>query len=223
MKERVHDMGGRAEFFGPLPPIDPDEKAFPHEWEGKAFALALLANRVSGANLHAFRHAIERVPEPEYLSGYYERWLASAEILLLDSGILAPGAVESRARQLSGADVEVPSAPEPHKPDMPAGGGGNLRSVEQPPAFAVGDAVRTRAEMRSPHTRLPSYARGKTGTVTALRPGHVFPDTAAYFIGEHPQHVYAVEFSSRELWGDEAEPATVTLDCFESYLTKKAE
>jgi nitrile hydratase subunit beta len=222
MKERVHDMGGRARFFGPLPPIDPGEKAFPHEWEGKAFALALLANRVSGANLHAFRHAIERVPEPEYLSGYYERWLASAEILLLDSGILAPGAVEARARRLRGEEVEDPATPEPHKPDMPSGGGGNLRAVEQPPAFAVGDTVRTRAEMRAPHTRLPSYARGKSGTVTALRPGHVFPDTAAYFIGEYPQHVYAVEFSSRELWGDDAERATVTLDCFESYL-KKAE
>jgi nitrile hydratase len=220
MKERVHDMGGRARFFGPLPPIDPDEKPFPHEWESKAFALALLANRVSGANLHAFRHAIERVPEPEYLSGYYERWLASAEILLLDSGILAPGAVEARARKLRGEDVEEPAVPDAHKPDMPTGGGGNLRTVEAPPVFAVGDTVTTRAEMRAPHTRLPAYARGKTGTVTALRPGHVLPDTTAYFISEFPQHVYTVEFSSRELWGEDAEPATVTLDCFENYLRK---
>jgi len=222
MKERVHDMGGRDRYAGPLPKIDPDEPAFPHEWEGHAFALALLANRVSGANLHAFRHAIERVPEPEYLSGYYERWLASAEILLLDSGVLAPGAVEARARKLRGEDVEEPPAPELHKPDMASGGGGNLRAVDAPPAFAVGDTVTTRAELRAPHTRLPSYARGKTGTVTALRPGHVLPDTAATFIGEHPQHVYTVEFTSRELWGDGAEPATVTLDLFESYL-KKAE
>ncbi|MGZ4567958.1 MAG: nitrile hydratase subunit beta [Blastococcus sp.] len=222
MKVRVHDMGGQDRFFGPLPPIDPDEKPFPHEWEGKAFALALLANRVSGANLHAFRHAIERVPEPEYLSGYYERWLASAEILLLDSGILAPGAVEARARRLRGEDVEEVAAPEAHKPDMPSGGGGNLRTVDQPPAFAVGDTVTTRAEMRAPHTRLPSYARGRTGTVTALRPAHVLPDTAAIFIGEYPQHVYSVQFTSRELWGDGAEAATVTLDLFESYL-KKAE
>jgi len=220
MKEQVHDMGGRVRFFGPLPPIDPDEKVFPHEREGRAFALALLANRVSGANLYAFRNAIERVPEPEYLSGYYERWLAGAEILLLDSGILAPGAVQARARRLRGEDVEEPPAPEPHKPDMPTGGGGNLRAVHDPPAFAVGDRVTTRAEIRAPHTRLPSYARGKTGTVTALRPAHAFPDTAAYFIGEYPQHVYSVEFSSDELWGDDAEPATVTLDCFETYLEK---
>ena len=222
MTERVHDMGGRDRFFGPLPPIDPDEKPFPHEWESKAFALALLANRVSGANLHAFRHAIERVPEPDYLAGYYERWLASAEILLLDSGVLAPGAVEARARRLRGDLTEEPAAPEAHKPDMPSGGGGNLRTVDQPPAFAVGDTVTTRAEMRAPHTRLPAYARGRTGRVTALRPDHVLPDTAAIFIGEFPQHAYSVEFTSRELWGESAEPATVTLDLFESYL-KKAE
>ena len=31
MKERVHDMGGQARFFGPLPAIDPGEPAFPHD------------------------------------------------------------------------------------------------------------------------------------------------------------------------------------------------
>jgi nitrile hydratase len=74
--------------------------------------------------------------------------------------------------------------------------------------------------MRAPHTRLPADARGRTGRVTALRPGAVLPDTAAHFIGEYPQHVYTVEFSARELWGEDAEPATVTLECFESYLKK---
>jgi len=48
---------------------------FAEPWEGKAFALGLLAIRAAGANLHAFRHAIERVPPAQYLSGYYGRWL----------------------------------------------------------------------------------------------------------------------------------------------------
>jgi nitrile hydratase len=218
--DRVHDMGGRTRFTGPLPPIDPDEPVFHAEWEGRAFALALLANRVAGANLHAFRHAIERVPEPEYLSGYYERWLASAEILLLDSGILAPGAVAARARRLAGADVPEPPVPEPHKPTMASGGPGNLRTVDRPPAFTVGDRVRTQAEAPAPHTRLPGYARGRTGTVTAVRPAQVLPDSAALFRGEDPQHVYAVEFATRDLWGEEAEPGTVTVDLYESYLER---
>ena len=72
----------------------------------------------------------------------------------------------------------------------------------------------------APHTRLPAYARGKRGTVVALRPAQVFPDTAAEFTGENPQHVYEVRFDSRELWGDDAEPAGVTVDLYESYLEK---
>jgi nitrile hydratase subunit beta len=214
----VHDMGGRDRFFGPLPPIDPDEPPFHEAWQGKAFALALLANRVAGTNLHAFRHAIERVPDPEYLSGYYERWLASAEILLLDSAILAPGAVEARARNLRGEDVEEPAVPEPDKPAMPSGGAGNLRSVDAAPAFAVGNRVRTATDVAATHTRLPGYARGKEGIVRAVRPAQVLPDTAAHFAGENPQHVYNVEFAARDLWGPEAEPATLTLDLYESYL-----
>jgi nitrile hydratase len=47
----------------------------------------------------------------------------------------------------------------------------------------------------------------------------VFPDTNAQAQGEHPQHVYAVRFEARELWGEGAEPGTcVHLDCFEPYL-----
>jgi nitrile hydratase len=218
--ERVHDMGGRTSRFGPLPSIDPDEPAFHEAWEARTFALALLANRVAGANLHAFRHAIERVPEEEYLSGYYQRWLASAELLLLDSGILAPGAVEARARRLQGEDVEEPPAPEPRKPTMAAGGPGNLRTVETPPALAVGDEVVASTEEPAPHTRLPSYVRGKRGTVTAVLPAQVFPDTACRFTGENPQHVYEVRFDSRELWGPNAEPASLSVDLFETYLEK---
>src|SRR3954471_5239756 len=148
---RVHDMGGQTRFSGPLPPIEAGEPVFDDPWEAKTFALALLANRVAGANLHAFRYALERVPEEEYLSGYYRRWLASAEILLLDSAILAPGAVEARARRLRGEDVDEPAVPQPDKPSMASGGAGNLRTVDAAPAFEVGEAVITRAEEPAPH------------------------------------------------------------------------
>jgi nitrile hydratase len=49
--------------------------------------------------------------------------------------------------------------------------------------------------------------------------GHVFPDSNAHFLGEAPQHLYAVRFSARELWGPEAAARdSVTLDLWESYL-----
>jgi nitrile hydratase len=41
----------------------------------------------------------------------------------------------------------------------------------------------------------------------------------ARFEGEAPQHLYTVRFEGRELWGDQAEPASqVCVDLFESYL-----
>jgi nitrile hydratase beta subunit len=216
----VHDMGGRSELFGPLQPLVKDEPAFREPWQGRAFALTLLANRAATAsNLHAFRHALERVPEKEYLADYYGRWLGSAEILLVDSGLLAPGAVEARAHRLRGADVQEPADPEPHKPTMETAGGGNLRTVEAEPRFGVGDRVRAVGQA-SGHTRLTGYVRGRTGTVSALRPAQVLPDSAAHFLGEAPEHVYGVEFGSRELWGDGAETFSLTIDLFESYLEK---
>ena len=84
--------------------------------------------------------------------------------------------------------------------------------------FAVGDRVRTVADVPQGHTRRTGYTRGRTGTVTALRPAQVLPDHAAHFVGEDPEHVYTVEFEARELWGADSESFTLSIDCFESYL-----
>jgi nitrile hydratase subunit beta len=209
-------MGGMQGFGRTMAPHAGPPFAEP--WEGKAFALGLLAIRASGTNLHAFRHAIERVPPAEYLSGYYARWLLGAQNLLTDSGIVSSEEVAARAARLCGREADEPPPAEPHKPAMASGGPGNLRSLEAPPAFAVGDTVRTRDLDPVGHTRLPRYVRRRTGTVTAIQPAQVFPDRAAHFLGEDPQHVYSVEFSSAELWGPGAEPFSLTIDLFEPYL-----
>ncbi len=79
--------------------------------------------------------------------------------------------------------------------------------------------MRTRNLNPATHTRLPRYARGKTGTVEAVRGCHVFPDTAAIGAGDDPQWLYAVVFPARELWGEAADPAiTVSIEAFEPYL-----
>jgi nitrile hydratase len=212
----IHDMGGMQGFGRTMPPNEGGPFAEP--WEGKAFALGLLAIRASGTNLHAFRHAINRVPPAEYLSGYYDRWLMGAQNLLADSGIVSDDEVAARAARLSGREAEEPPPPQPRKPEMTSGGPGNLRALDTPPAFAVGDSVRTRDLDPLGHTRLPRYVRRRTGTVAAILPAQVFPDTAAHFLGEDPQHVYAVEFASDELWGPGAEPFSLTIDLYEPYL-----
>lgn len=216
----IHDVGG-MQGFGHVQELT-GAGPFAEPWEGKAFAIGALSARIAGANLHAFRHAIERVPPAEYLAGYWNRWTMGAQIMMEDSGILTDEEVRARAARLRGEDVPEPPRPEPHKPQMASGGAGNLRQLDTPPAFAVGDRVRAADAHPSGHTRLPRYARGRVGAVTAVRPSAVFPDTAAHFEGENPQHCYSVEFDSRELWGPDAEQFTLSLDLFEPYLERLA-
>ncbi|MDF2977447.1 MAG: nitrile hydratase [Actinomycetospora sp.] len=216
--DSIADMGG-THGWGPAQ-VPTDEPPFAEPWEGRSFAITVLTmGRISGRNLDAFRHALGRLHPVDYLvDGYYGRWLNAAELMLTDSGILAPGAVDARARRNLGEDVTEPPFPEPDRPDYKPTAGGSLREVDRDPAFAVGDGVRTKDLHPEGPTKLPGYVRRRSGTVTAIRPPHVLPDTHAVFEGENPQHVYTVGFASTELWGPDAEPFTLHVDLFESYL-----
>jgi nitrile hydratase subunit beta len=214
----IADMGG-TEGWGPVRPPTPDEAVFPERWEARAFALTQLGRRAAGYNLDAFRHALERLDRAAYLhDGYYGRWLNGAELMLTESGLLAPGAIDARARNLRGEHVEEPTIPEPHVPDHAPTAEGSLRTVDAVHRFAVGDVVRARSVTPAGHTRLPRYVRGHTGVVEMLQPAALLPDTHAHFQGENPQHVYSVRFESRELWGADAEPFALTVEMFDSYL-----
>jgi nitrile hydratase subunit beta len=186
----VHDLGG-APGWGELHPPRPDETPFSEDWERRAFALALLSMRVSGTNLDAFRYSMSRLDRSAYFDeGYYGRWLNGAENLLLDSAIIAPGAVDARARTLRGEAVEEPAVPEPRRPDYTPSAAGSIRTIDTPPAFAVGDRVRVRDDLHPPgHTRLVGYVRGHEGVVDIVQPAQVLPDTHAHFLGENPQYV----------------------------------
>jgi nitrile hydratase subunit beta len=218
--DSVADMGG-TEGWGSVSAPAKDEPVFAEPWEGRAFALTLLTmGRVSGQNLDAFRRALGQLDREAYLEdGYYGRWLNAAELMLTESAILAPGAVDARARKLRGEDVEEPPAPEEHKkPDYAPTAAGSLREVDVPAAFAVGDAVRAKDVEPAGFTRLPRYIRGHRGVVEMVQPAHLLPDTHAHFQGENAQHVYSVRFDSHELWGEDAEPFGLTIELYESYL-----
>ncbi len=211
--DTIADMGG-MQGFGPVELTPPDDPPFHEEWERRAFAMALLSMRVSGTNLDVFRHALNRQHPIDYLlDGYYGRWLKCAENLLTDSAIIAPGAVEARARKLAGEEgVEEPPAPEPNKPDYAPTGPGSIRKVDTPPKFSVGDRVQVEGPApQGPHPAGPLRAR-RAGVVTMLQPAQVLPDTHAHFLGENAQHVYNVAFDSHELWGAEAESFEVRMD-----------
>jgi len=207
--------------WGKVAVIDPEEAVFPEHWHGRAFAMGAMSMGLSGTNLDAFRHGLERLHPSEYLSdGYYGRWMKCAELLLVDSGVIPAGAVDAKARQIAGESVPTPDAVEENKPEYERGGGGSLREIDDEPRFTVGDRIVASSARVTGHTRLPAYVRGHSGTVVARRPAAVLPDMTAHFTGESPQHVYTVEFSSEELWGADAEPASLRIDLFESYMEK---
>ena len=213
----IADMGG-MQCWGPVKRPG-DEPAFGERWEGRAFALGLLSMRTSGTNLDSFRHALERQSPMNYIAdGYYGRWCHAAETLLVDSSIIAPCAVEARARNLRGENVEEPAWPEPNKPDYAPTAAGSLREVTEPPAFAVGDRVRAKDIHPTKHTRLTRYVRGREGVIERIQPSALLPDTHATFEGENAQHLYSVRFDSHELWGPDAEDFTLNIDLCESHL-----
>ena len=142
--------------------------------------------RISGRNLDAFRHALGRLDRGDYLEdGYFGRWLNAAELMLTDSAILAPGAVDARVRANQGEQVEQPPAPgQDAKPDYKPTAAGSLRPVDEPPRFAVGDRVRVADEDRPGHTQRVGYLRGRTGTVAGCYLRHTLglagTETLAY-------------------------------------------
>src|ERR1700754_2046337 len=219
----IADMGG-TNGWGSVHPPPRNEPVFAESWQGRAFALTLLSiGRLSGRNIDAFRHALERLDRHAYLDdGYFGRWLNAAELMLTESAILAPDSVEARVHNLRGEQVKEPPIPEPNKPDYTPSGPGSLRTGDTPPAFAVGQRVCAKNISPEGHTRLPRYVRGHVGVVESVQPAWVLPDTNAHFQGENPQYVYTVGFDSRELWGADAEPFTLTIEMFESYLENVA-
>ncbi|MFT0171420.1 SH3-like domain-containing protein [Paraburkholderia mimosarum] len=106
-------------------------------------------------------------------------------------------------------------------PTVVATGASARRDVEVSANFSAGDIVRVKNINPVTHTRLPRYTRGRIGTVELDQGVFPTPETSAHGKGEHPQHVYNVSFSARELWGDEASPRDkVYVDLWDDHLEK---
>jgi nitrile hydratase len=212
----VHDMGGEHG-MGPIQ-YEKDEPVFHAAWEGRLYAM----NRVMGAwrkwNLDASRHQIELLPPANYFRmSYYERWVESLIERIVKGGLATRAEIES-GNAAPGSSKATP-------PVTTANVATALirvsarRPVEVSPRFQVGQHVRARNINPIGHTRLPRYARAKSGTIDRDHGVFLFPDTNAHYLGEKPQHVYSVRFSARELWGDQAKPQdAVYIDMWDDYL-----
>lgn len=218
----IHDLGGK-EGFGAIE-YEANEPYFHARWEARVFGMYL--QRLGGAsNIDRRRHAVERIDPRAYLDhGYYGRWLGAMETLLVEGGVLDVASIDARARALGAQPDDLVAARPSPTPDVVAYVAEQEtgdRPLARPPRFRIGDRVRTCSHGVPGHTRLPAYARGRTGTVVLHHDGWVFPDSNAHGRGEDPQHLYTVAFDGEELWGSGAErDVSVRLDLFEPYLVE---
>jgi nitrile hydratase len=205
----VHDMGG-LDGFGPVQ-REANEPVFHAEWERRMFGIAATVPFTVPFGDDDLRREVERIAPVTYLtSPYYALWLRAISKILAEQGVLAPGKFVAVDPPLS-ADRVASVIAGGVETRMPAAG--------IAAGFRIGDAVRALNMHPTGHTRLPRYARGKSGIVTRDHGVFAFADSKARGDGPAPQHLYTVAFTARALWGDEASATDkVYLDLWESYL-----
>jgi nitrile hydratase subunit beta len=213
----VHDMGG-MDGLGPIE-CERDEPVFHEAWEGRVYALSRAARAFGKWSLDADRHAVELLSPLDYFGmSYYERWFARLIKDVLKYGLVTKEEIET-GRPAPGAQKSSPALTTAMSSKFLSRGLPSSHDPAIQPRFAVGDRVRARNIQPAGHTRLPRYARGKTGTISRDHGVYHFPDTVAHGLGEKRQHVYSVLFGARELWGDTASARDhIHIDMWDDYL-----
>jgi nitrile hydratase len=216
----VHDMGGMHGFGHAVQPGD--EAPYHQRWEPRVFAIQMLVGLErlgAGPGGRAVREEME--PARYLAASYYERWLYSAEQLLLRKGTIAPGDVDAMIERLAAGEA-VPVHRDAAMAERIVAGLRSVHPMKPAPAntrFGCGERVRVKRMHPARHTRCPRYVRGAAGIVEHVRGADRLPDRAVYGEKITPEAVYSVAFASEELWGRSEEPAwTVSLDLWESYL-----
>ena len=214
-----HDMGG-MQCYGAVDP-EKNEPIFHADWEKRALAVTVGMGFAGQWNLDISRHAREKLAPEFYLSkSYYQIWIAGLENLMLERGMVTREELESGKMHETALPVKrVLSAEE--MPDALAAGGPVERETQTEALYEVGASVRTLNINPRGHTRLPRYARGAVGTVSAVHGCHVFPDSNARGEGECPEWLYSVAFEATALFGKDAEEGCeVLIDCWEPYIER---
>jgi nitrile hydratase len=195
-----------------------NEPVFHAPWEGRVYAMDRALSAFHRWNIDAWRHHIETLPPADYLRmSYYEKWLAAMERRVIQYGFVTTEELES-GKAAPNSTKAAPAL----TVDMARSYARNIPSAKDPspaPLFQTGQRVRARNIHPAGHTRLPRYARGKTGQIIRDHGVYAFPDTSAQSGDDRRQHLYSVRFTARELWGEAASPRDfVHLDMWDDYL-----
>lgn len=191
--------------FGPIAP-EANEPLFHAPWERRALAVSLAMGATRQWNIDMSRHAREKIPPAQYWSlGYYEIWMEGLKQLLAERGLL-----DSASKKLSVLEAS-------NVAPVLAKGSPYIRNAATEPLFRIGDRAEVRNLHSEGHTRLPGYLRGATGEIIRYHKAHVFPDANAHGAGENPQHLYALRFKARDVFGVNNDDE-LQADLFEPYL-----
>ena len=93
--KKIHDMGGSSEEFGPIERSDHQIE----DWERLADAVNHVLNAKGHKTTDEMRRAIESLDGYREM-GYYERWAAAAELLVVEKGLLTKEEIDARAAEL---------------------------------------------------------------------------------------------------------------------------
>lgn len=212
----IADMGG-MHGFGTLDPLDVG-MPFYDDLEKRILGMTFATLGAGLFNVDEIRRVTERIEPNRYLTmRYFERWLETLEVLLVEKQTVAAEELAA-GRNLDG-DKGTPVVTHDIADQILRFGGTSRMSEGTAPRFKAGDKVLARNINPTHHTRLARYVRGKVGTVEVDHGIFVFPDTNSCGQGPKPQHVYGVRFKARDLWGPEASPLdTLQIDLFDDYL-----
>ncbi len=211
------DLGGMMG-FGPVVQEE-NELNFHAAWEERVLGMTVALGACGLWNIDQSRFARENMQPADYMKfSYYQIWLCGITNLLKKHNMINEAELASGQPSLPPVAIKRKLLPDDVMPMLMAGGPAN-REEKTAASFSVGQQVQTINAHPSTHTRLPRYARDKTGVIKKIHGVHVFPDSSAQGLGDAPTWLYQVSFSATSLWGeDKSARDTVSLDLWQPYL-----
>ena len=96
---KIHDLGGSPD----AGPIDKSQHET-EDWERLADAVTVALDDKGLKTTDELRRAIESLEPERYRKlGYYERWIAATELLLVEKGLLTREEIDAKAAELEGS------------------------------------------------------------------------------------------------------------------------
>jgi len=212
----IHDLGGRHG-FGKID-VEEEEVQFHHPYEARVRSIVNAMTQAPDWSIDWFRHCRELIEPADYLTRpYFDQWAQTYGAMLVNSGWAT---IDELATGKSAAPVE--GLPPPVSAERARAAVLKARrfdsEISKKPQYSPSDSVRTITDVTNGHTRLPGYARGRSGTVIAHHGAHIYPDAMA--VNEKCyEHLYTIEFPLQQLWPENTDSTdSVTLDLWETYL-----